>query len=187
MGIREKFLELVEERKKSLQDEGWEILDVNVGKALGFINVKNPRGQERIYMLNSEGVERMALICNRCGREIFPDETWGYENPTLSDRVLCKRCWGEVYPGKILPEVKYRTVDRDHLIRFSIIRSKGEEERVVDLEHYTIGVASHEILYEDENILIGKGESEYVDAEEEFYYILLKGQRGEIEEEIEEQ
>jgi len=71
-----------------------------------------------------------------------------------------------------------------HLIRFSIFtptKGRGEEERVVDLDHLTIGAAHHDVVYEDENIYIGKGESTYAEHEEEFYYILLKGQREKIE------
>lgn len=66
-----------------------------------------------------------------------------------------------------------------HLIRFSVFTptNGGEEEREVDLNHYTIGHADYSIIYEDENILIGKGESTYAEHEEEFYYILLKGRR----------
>jgi len=64
-----------------------------------------------------------------------------------------------------------------HLIRFSVFtpRNGGEEEREVGLNHYTIGHADYTIAYEDENILIGKGESTYAEHEEEFYYIFLKG------------
>jgi len=64
-----------------------------------------------------------------------------------------------------------------HLIRFSVLISKkdGSEDRVVDLDHYTIGHADYEVLYEDGNILVGAGESEYAEHEEEFYYIFLKG------------
>jgi len=66
-----------------------------------------------------------------------------------------------------------------HLIRFSIFTSRdgGEEEREVDLDHYTIGHADYDTVYEDENILVGRGESTYAECEEEFYYILLKGRR----------
>ena len=65
-----------------------------------------------------------------------------------------------------------------HLIRFSIFRGKdGSEEREVDLDHYTIGHADYDTVYEDENILVGRGESTYAECEEEFYYILLKGKR----------
>jgi len=65
-----------------------------------------------------------------------------------------------------------------HLIRFSILTSKkdGSEERVVDLDHYTIGGGRHEVVYDDGNVMVGRGESEYAEHEEEFYYIFLKGE-----------
>jgi len=48
MGIREEFIRMVEQREKSLRDEGWEIVEKKIGWRMAVLTLRRTSVEKRV-------------------------------------------------------------------------------------------------------------------------------------------